>query len=102
MIGIFIIEEEKEVDLEVDLMIGIIDIIDILGEIREVDLEVEVEVLIVEEGNFDFICFFLIVFFFPFFFFFSYFFLDFVLFLFLQILNNQIYFFIQIFYISNF
>lgn len=57
MIGIFILEEEKEVDLEVDLMIGIIGILDILEEIQEVDLEAEVEVLIGEEGKFNLVFF---------------------------------------------
>ena len=54
MIEIFIIEEEKEVDLEVEVMIGIIGIIDILEEIQEVEAEVGVEVLIEGEGNFFF------------------------------------------------
>ena len=54
MIEIFIIEEEKEVDLEVEVMIGIIGIIDILEEIQEVEVEVGVEVLIEGEGNFFF------------------------------------------------
>ena len=51
MIEIFIIEEEKEVDLEVEVMIGIIGIIDILEEILEVEVGVEVEALIEEEGK---------------------------------------------------
>ena len=54
MIEIFIIEEEKEVDLEVEVMIGIIGIIGILEEIQEVEVEVGVEVLIEGEGNFFF------------------------------------------------
>jgi hypothetical protein len=54
MIEIFIIEEEKEVDLEVEVMIGIIGIIDILEEIQEVEVGVGVEVLIEGEGNFFF------------------------------------------------
>ena len=50
MIEIFIIEE-KEVDQEVEVMIGIIGIIDILEEILEGEVGVEVEALIEEEGK---------------------------------------------------